>query len=414
MALRDQMLAGEPIIGVYGPLPGLTRAAVVAAVTKLAANAPYGRLTWNYHQVNRQWNPHRSRLAEWCRTLVAPSIPATSNNVIQRALQQYRHVNAQAPLRFVVAGNYLVEVADHALGDGRAFVDRFAAVARLVAGREVDFTILHAPPTSRPTARAVRNTLWPPRRETMALWKTLLRSPASLANKLPSQQHIPWQPSPAVQYAYLPPAVHHALRSSVKSGRQPATMASAYAVLLRRALRVAQVPLSPSQTVIFDLRRYLPPGSGPVTGNFIAGPQLSGDALDDPRQLSTILQHWIRTGYPLAAVVMGIARHRLTTALPKTTAPQSPHANLVFSSLTMEPELPSVSKNGDAAHGIYALCSPSTDPETITIVVTSANDALHITATFHDNVFSSQAIGDALEWATADPMGLLASRGTRR
>lgn len=414
MALRDQMLAGEPIIGIYGPLAGITRSAVVAAVHKIAANAPHAHLDRSYDPTSWQWRQHSKLLDPWCQSLVAPSIPATSDSVIECALTQYQDLSARTPLRFVVAGDYLIEVADHVLGDGRAFVDRFTAVARLAAGYEVDFGYFQASPVDRPVVRALRNLLWPPHREAAELFKTLLKPAAVTRRKQVAGSHAPWQPSPAVCYAYSPTPVQTALRTNIKSSSHPATMASAHAVILRRALMAADVPLYPWQTVVIDLRRYLPPGSGPVVGNFISGPIMSGDILDDPERLSHILQQWIHAGYPLAALVAGLARQRFARASPITTAPIFPRANLVFSSLTSDPELPPVSKNGDSPPGIYALCSPSTDPEKVNFMVTATSGALHITASFHDNVFDTDAIGRALELAAQDPVGLLASGSTRR
>ncbi|MEO7126868.1 MAG: hypothetical protein ABI382_06590 [Nakamurella sp.] len=186
-------------------------------------------------------------------------------------------------------------------------------------------------------------------------------------------------------------------------------MSSAHLVVLRRAFEMAGTAIRPELTVIFDVRRYLPRGSGQINGNFITGLSIPNGSLGEPRQVSLAIRAQTHSGRALAALLAGVllhwtrARHNSLSCI----APRNAQARLMFSSLGISRALQELPWKTDVGHRICAFITEPARPEHVTVVLIMVGGVVHLTASFHSNVFDEDAVRQALALAASDPLWLL-------
>ncbi|MEO9011379.1 MAG: hypothetical protein ABI382_13490 [Nakamurella sp.] len=402
------MLQDQPVIAVVGPFAGLQRRAVVAAVRRVAKAAPHMRIALSRTTLGRRWRHNDNRLDEWWDGLVTCVPPATCDTIEEIAIQQNSVISVDHPLHFVVAGEYLIIVRDHCLGDGKVLVDLLGAVVNIAMGgtEDPDWSTLRLEPL--PLLRAVR--------------ATFLRSPQTcrallVARRLDSggeaitenRDLTAWSPKLAVVYAVSPVTVQRRLRKWARSTDDAVTVSSALLVALRRAFDTCGVTPEPEQSVIYDIRRYLPNGSGVVNGNFITGLTISGSAVDDPAQVGGAMQTHVDSGRPLAALVAGVLRHwgRRCPMKSIVNVPRNPQAHLVFNNMGTLRTLQRLPWSQDADHRKCMFAVEPAGPEHVTVTLATVAGALHLSASFHANVFDVNDVRHALALAATNPLMLL-------
>ncbi|MEO7126869.1 MAG: hypothetical protein ABI382_06595 [Nakamurella sp.] len=196
-------------MGVVGPIAGLARDGVVAAVRRIADIGPRTRVAVSFVSGSRRWQHHDDCLDSWCDDLVIDVSPATPDAIVGIAAQQVLTVSPQHPLRFVVAGDYLIEVGHHAPEDGKQHLELLITVANLATGSAEDLHMFKSSLERLPLWKAVRATFINSPRTCRALFATrrletpLRWSAPSSAISVRGAQDLPWPTRPLLRLSSL-------------------------------------------------------------------------------------------------------------------------------------------------------------------------------------------------------------------
>lgn len=413
MCWRDDIVRGQPVMGVFGPLAGLDTASLASGVRTLAERRPSSRMAWSY--VGHHWIRHEADLDRRCDAIVHAAEPPTRQALLPTALAFVPTVSPRRPIRLILAGPYLIQVADHALGDADSIIKRVSTIASLALG-EQDIAWFRTARTPFPLTRALFETFVRNPHTTLRMLEA--RRAANRAYQRPSGQTAPgrthpWTPQRSMVHAASPRPVQKRMRQWMRDAGTMTTLASTYAVLMYRAFVAAGIDTRSEETVLVDLRRYLPRGSGEVQGNFLTGIVLPDLDTADPDSAGRFLHQVLSTGRPLASLAAGelIYRRRTGPVNHPTTAPSRPHANLVFSNIGLSRGLQSLPWTGPPEDRICALMGDPLRPEQVTIQLAILHGVVHMTASFHDNVFDRTAVEQAVQTVADDPFPLLGLTG---
>jgi hypothetical protein len=413
MTLRDQLLRGEPVVGIVGPVAVPDRAAFVRALHTLALCGPHTRIGLGFNLDGKNWRYDSSTLAQWCEEIVVSVPPVTAETVVGVANRQAWLLDAEHPLRFALAGDYVIQVNDHALGDGVLFVDRIAAVIRMANGAAELPVWATRVPTTHPLRRAVTSTFLRHRRAVPALLANR-RSEQVDVTARPSSDTEPWRPDMAVLVASIAPDRISAIKRWSAAVDPTMSLSSALMIVVRRALEAAAVPLARDTSVIYNLRRYLPADASDVSGNFIAGLPLRVRDPNDVRAVAAMMRGQIDTGRPLAALVVGVVRAAIF-GVPLTLwrrVSTEPRMNLLFNNLGRAAPFEALPWLVEPAERSCVIVTRPGDPEEVIALVAMVDGVLHVTVTFHGNVFDVDRVGQALRLLETDPVALLSPSDT--
>jgi hypothetical protein len=218
---------------------------------------------------------------------------------------------------------------------------------------------------------------------------------------------LPWTPSPRAVYRRTSPETFEALRLWRKEHAPGAGSAPVAFAVLHAALRRQGFDPKRNQLVLFDARRYLPPGAE-VRGNFAVGLDLSVSPPYAPADYAAALERPGTAGRPLTAMVAGMALRPLLSRMPQTTtAPLRPHPYLAFSHVGRPLNITRMPWTGPVHERVYCGLLEPAGPEGITFAITEVSNGLQVTASFHEGVTDARLIERALDAATADPLSLL-------
>jgi hypothetical protein len=408
MTLRDRLLRGDPVVGVLGPMRVPPRDAIVRAVREIAQAGPHTRVALGFDADGRSWHAATDDLDAWCEEIVV-SVPAPAvDDIVAFANRQAWLLDAHHPLRIILAGDYVVQVNDHALGDGVLFVERLAAIISLAAGATVVPDWLATVPERFPLRRAVRHTLG--NRRALAALLSERRDDQVRARAYPAADEgpvRPWRPDMGIVVTRVPAPRMSEFRAAVQG--TSATLTSALIVVMRRALRAEEIALARDTSVIYNLRRYLPDGTATVDGNFVSGLPIRAHDPDDPVSVAAVMREQIASARPLAALVVGVVKATVV-GLPSRlwqVVTETPAAHLMFNNLGKAEAfdgLPWTTSPGDRTS---AIINRPGGPADLSVLVVMVAGVLHVTASFHSNVLDEAAVQRAFDRFAADPVGLL-------
>jgi hypothetical protein len=408
MTLRDQLLRGDPVVGVLGPMHLPPREDIVRAVRTVAAAGPHTRVALGFAADAKYWHIDPTNLEEWCEEIVVSVPPVNADAIVALANRQAWLLDAQHPLRIILAGDYIIQVNDHALGDGVLFVDRLATIISLATGvRTLPYWVSTAP-APNPLRRAVRHTL--AHRGAIAALTAERRADRAHARAHPGRSTgVPreWRPDLSIVATRVAATRMAAFKSAARGSA--ATLSASLIVALRSALRSEDVPLSRDAMVIYNLRRYLPEGENVVSGNFVSGLLVRAANPDDAESLSDAMRVQIESARPLAALVVGVVKAGLVGVPSRLwrSVGDRPSANLVFNNLGRAEAFDGLPWTASPDDRTCAIITRPGSPEDVTILMVMVAGVLHVTASFHANVLNEEAVNRALARFAADPVALL-------
>jgi hypothetical protein len=408
MTLRDQLLRGEAVIGIVGPVDVPDRAAFVKALHTLALCGPQTRIGLGFDLDGKSWRYDPGSLAQWCDDIVVTVPPVTADSVVAVASRQAWLLDAEHPLRFALAGDYVIQVNDHALGDGVLFVDRLAAVIRMASGEtELPVWATRVPARS-PLRAAVTSTFLRGNGAIGALFANR-RAEGRSAAALTTRDSVVWRPDIAVLASTISAQRMAEIKQWNAAVDPTLSISAALIVGVRRALEAAAVPLRRDTVVIYNLRRYLPADACDVDGNFIAGLPVRVEDPHDVRAVAAGMAGQIASGRPLAALTIGVVRAAIfgvpLTLWRRVTA--RPQMELVFNNLGRAKPLESLPWRVPPAERTCVIVTRPDGPEEAIALVAMVDGVLHVTVTFHRNVFDVEQVQDALRLLESDPVALL-------
>ena len=322
----DRLAASWHVLSRLGPLELPSRAALVEALRRVAALGPDARVGllpgrpghWTWDAASLDSAVQRMVVVDETGDLGRLDAPAAL-----AALADL--VDPTLPVQFVLSGQHLLAVYDHAVVDARFTAALPGALIDLAAGGPVPewLTVVGArhPLVSALVATFVRH----PRR----LAALVASRAASRGGGLPAVPRVDAArdvpvagTGPAPSESASGPAPHRvavvraegtadayrALRRRLREADPAPSFAAAVLVMLRRALLDEGVDLDPLSDVVYDVRQWLD-GDDQVPGNFVTALPIGGGL--DALAVERALRATVSSGRPLAALAIGAAREVL-------------------------------------------------------------------------------------------------------
>jgi hypothetical protein len=404
----DRMSGRERLVFVAGPMAVPPRQQLVDNLLAAAELGPQSRVGLQLNEAGDTWTYDRAGLREWCEGLVAEIPPITDNDVVDVLRERIRDDATPPPFQLTIAGDFIVLRMTHLLGDINILFALFD-IAIAAPGRAFPSWLLK-PEATAPLSLAVRETFGKnPLRVAKVLQSQRSRLGATPGARTRSSAVVPWQRHAERAYSRGTIQAARDLKSWVRTTPGSVTLATALLVAVRRALVAEGIPVRGESSLIYDSRRYLP--DGVVTnGNFIAGLPVPAGLSDDPRQIAQIVKDNVDAASPLAAMLVGALRSRLTGrrfAKPPTTVAATPAAHVVLTNLGVRRELDTAPWLVGKGEEQFAHWAEPSAPDDLVIGVLQLRGALQVTAFFHGNVFDAERVQAALDRAIGDPVSLL-------
>ncbi|GAB2456991.1 hypothetical protein GCM10027029_18610 [Conyzicola lurida] len=434
----DRMSGRERLVFVAGPMSVPPRQQLVDNLLAAAELGPQSRVGLQLNEAGDTWTYDRAGLREWCEGLVVEIPPITEDQVVDVLRDRIRDDATPPPFQLTIAGDFIVLRMTHLLGDINILFALFD-IAIAAPGREFPSWLLK-PEATAPLSLAVRETfgknplrvakvLQSQRSRLGATSFGTTRRGATPLGAVPlgtarfdttrfdttpeartqSSAVVPWQRHADLAYSRGTIQAARDLKSWVRTTPGSVTLATALLVAVRRALVAEGIPVRGESSLIYDSRRYLP--DGVVTnGNFIAGLPVPAGLSDDPRQIAQIVKDNVDAASPLAAMLVGALRSRLTGrrfAKPPTTVAAAPAAHVVLTNLGVRRELDTAPWLVGKGEEQFAHWAEPSAPDDLVIGVLQLRGALQVTAFFHGNVFDAERVQAALDRAIGDPVSLL-------
>ena len=456
MARRDRLVRGQVIVGVVGPIVAPDAVDLVDALRHRLGDGRDPRLGFGFAEDGKSWSINDHEPAEWCAEMVVSIPPETPESILAIAARQIWRVDTEHPVRFVLCGDYVIQVADQALGDGVEFLRRMSDVLALATGGAAATARNGMQPTVTPSIAALRSAAQrPTAQRTAALRKsgrrpTLLRPGAELRYPLlavlrasastprvstagrtpgrsPSRRLTPdvprsvsrekslWHPDVVVAAASAPRIAITRLRDWAQTRREPVTFSAVVSALLHRAFGRTGVPLASDVAVVVNLRRYLDPERGDVAGNFFSTLRLRVSDPGAPEQVSRAIRSAVNSTRParaLLATVIGRELFGPQERFPREI-PAEPRARLVVNNLGDSRALDGLDWKAPPEGRLCACLIRPERAEDIVLVVLGLADALHVSASFHGTTFAHEQVQRALELALHDPLTVLGDESER-
>jgi hypothetical protein len=391
---RDRPWVDAYVTVLVGPFEMPSIDALRGAVTVLAERYPDSRLSWSLDPANRHWRNDRT-----AQSIVSEQPWDDSVKLDVRLDAMASDQSLDPPLTLIRYPNAIGLKMSHAVGDGRLFLTVIAAVLHTAfSGEVVDWPVQSA--GRSPLARAAFHTFG----RHPALVAAAIRDRFPRPVPEPPRAVLPWTPSRRTGHATMP---RERADEFFAWGKKIAPRASRFALevaLILRALEKAGIDISTDVRVIVDLRRYL--GWRYIDGNFIAGVPMLISSRMSPEEISSNIKATNMSGRPLAGTLLTSTRGGIAAHAPTSVDPEA-RPQVTFSNMgNSPPEIDSLPFLPDLAT-VYAASVPPAGPMGLTVLTGENARVMSINLTFHDNVVDPVLVGEALNLATSDPIGLL-------
>ncbi|QXQ15224.1 hypothetical protein [Skermania piniformis] len=399
----DLLMSGTRFVLVCGPLGPWRADQARAALGRLAAAGRQTRLGLRPDAGTVRWHTDPVLApGSVCEVPPAESVADTA-----ALLQRLRREPADLPFRLILAGRQVILDVDHMLGDGQYYLNMVAALERLIRTGELPAWAT-TPPTPHPLPRA----LWhwfgrhPSRLRALPVARSALKGTAAPNAAAPVSAQRPWTPSVAVVITRQSAALADAVRRWRTEHAPGASSAMLAAVMIRRALTEAGIPVADPASIAVDCRRYAPPGSV-ISGNFVLGLTAALPPSADPVERSAALRAACAAGYPLAWLGFGagMIRLRRRRPAPPDTVSVTPRAQMIYTDLGHAPQF-ATAHWAPGEQMLAGLLDPA-GPEAVSVLGSGVGAERSYSISFHDNVFDRAAVERAVAVIGTDPVGLL-------
>ncbi|UXA20216.1 hypothetical protein [Mycobacterium sp. SMC-4] len=313
-------------------------------------------------------------------------------------------------LRVLSAGDHLVIDFSHGLGE-IPLLDLLISV--LLGASDCADDTLWAPyrHTVPPLAAAAVGAIVLAPHRLLPMWRQRRRSGVIAATTPPGSVAV--MPSTATRVARIPADAVDELRRRRNATMPGVSLFAVYTCALYQALIDEGFDVEPTVTVPVDVRRYLPARSGTL-GSFSAGLRFPLDSRTAPATLHDELSAAARTARPVANLLIGSLKSRVTPRSGHSdvwTAPARPRVQLLHSNIGQVPR--SAWGFSDPAQARVLVASDPAGPCGVTVSTTSVLGTSWLTAEFHDGLFDANRVGAALATVLDRAEALLQSPSRR-
>jgi hypothetical protein len=396
MARPDRLVRGHITANAIGPLTMPDRAAIVDALVTIAATGPGARVGLQFGVDETSWRYDRTQLRAVCEAMVVVGKPLAADTIAEQLGRLADEMDLTIPLTWVIAGDYLVQLYEHSIGDGLLMLGLPEAVFAVAGGSSVP-DWLAAAPVRNAVASAFLHTFG----RHPAQVRSLLQSRTGTTSGTTAGAETVWEPDYAIAFSRGDASGNRSIREWSKSRGGRVSFTAAVMSLLGTALRAGGIAVSDDSTLVVDVRRYLPEGTV-HTGNLITGIPLSGIDVADPVAIEAQIGRMLESGRPAASLAAGVAKHlagRREEALPVTRAVPA-RAQVVMSNMGVSVALSNLPWRTASGEGDVLFTNRPIGPQEIGILAAVVGGNLHLTATFHANVFDRDAVNTALGLVT--------------
>jgi hypothetical protein len=443
MSRRDRLVRGQVIVGVVGPIDAPDASDLTDALRQLVMDGYDPRVGYGFAEDGKNWSINDHTPADWCEEMVVSIPSATPETILAVAARQVWRVDTEHPVRFVLSGDYVIQVADQAIGDGVEFLRRMSdvlglatgvapvaprptgsprfpllAVLRASAGRPhhvlsglVDRATRRtsaAVGTASPGTTAAHGITGTPRASTVPRYSVLRPLPRRRVRR-----KTLWHPDVVVAAASTHHTVVTRLRRWAQASTEPTTFSAVLSALLRRAFERSGVPLAEHTAIVVDLRRFLHADQHEVAGNFFSTVRLRVSDPGNPAQVSRAIESAVTSTRParaLLATVLGRELFGMPERFPREIRAE-PRARLVVNNLGESRALDSLAWKAPPEARLCACLIRPERAEDIVLVVLTLAEALHVSASFHGTTFAQEQVQLALDLALGDSLALLDDSG---
>ena len=394
----DRLNRGFTIVSLIGPLELPSREQFVDALYRVAILGPQARVGLRFGPRRDTWSYREDDLAEWCDRLVTTTDEAPQG-LVEKTMTRLGAA-ADAPVRFVLAGDHILTIFDPALGDGPLLELLPASIVEIARGVEIP-EIFFAARVRGALAAAVGETYL--RRPLAVIQAVRARADhrRSRTARLPDSSSA-YAPAPSHHYARSSPQQLRELKRLASSASTPASLTSLLLSLLRRSLEAHGLDVAREASLVVDGRRYLPKAYESL-GNLITGMPIRFGGPDEAASLDAQTKRMLDSSWPLATLMLGaLQAGRPTVAQPRPlTAPVrvSLSSPGISWRLTGLPWLTSTER--------IAIFAASPVPERqISVSAVVVGHQLHVTASFNESSLDGDAVRSAIDALVHSPVSL--------
>lgn len=335
--------------------------------------------------------------------------PATDRDGLDEVVTRFaRETLGRGPFLAATAGDYLLLSINHGWGDARLAI----RLNELFTRGEVEVA-----PTARklPLATAVTQFFGKNREMFKQVVKSRLPGAASAAPEIPVVSAEPtgqqlWSRSPRMVSASVDVSVIDDIRRRRKTSGSKASVSSFLFAAAMRELQQAGIARHPGVNILFDCRRYLDGVTDPleVNANFVSAVEFPFPDVPTPEDVHANIRAAADSGRPLLSATMTsaivgarVARHQAPSVAVAVEVPA--RARLGYSDPGLVP-FPESVWTGDVSQRFFNTLSEPAEPDGLMITFLQAGGGLHVTASFHDNVFDAAAMREAVERVARNPL----------
>lgn len=412
IAWTDRQWVGMETGGVAGPLVVPSVADLRSAFVEVASLGERTRLGYTFNSERTKWRFDPSRLADLAQSVITERDadeldPTASESEVFAAIDELLEAGTLAgttALRYVRSGSLLMYQHDHSIGDAQALLNLTSVLTHVATTGQLPKWVseeLHP----QPVRTAFANTFGPGRRSlTKLVAQRLTHPPVRPVSKTEVGPLTEWAP----KLSSVTTLFSRQSWQQVKTWRQAhapeASMASIYAVMMRRALVKAEFALTADTKILYDCRRHLPRGVH-LRGNFVVG--FSQELADDPAIAGDQIAETASSGRVLMTLATSAAKNLLRSPAPRVSSVAAdPEMEVAFVFAPRSREIEVLPWQRPDLHAFGAL-STTSGPTEITLSMMILAGRLAATWSFHSNVVPESRIREATRLMEEDPLGLL-------
>lgn len=391
--VRDRVLAGNSMSLAVGPLAGLSRQKVVDAVYAVAREGKQHRVGLLYTKDSRTLAWDERLLRETAEGMVE-EVPAMSQEEITALCVKEANRRGATPLRFVISGDYIIEVIDHVVFDATETFQAFKSVIQK----------LQDPEAKLDERKFVPNPTW------SAFWSTFRTDRQKILSALNARKCTLYPAAPAGVERKIERQDELVLSvMSVENAREVQKSARANGGSLNSVLLAALVNRIAAEGIPFsavrtthNLRQWLPENSA-ATGNFIAAQHVNGST---PAEIATQIELSKVTAAPLLAGTIGAVRNVLSGGKAHEVDPKATHdgrMQLTFSGLGVVRTLETLPWKNKEDHFYVGFTKPGPGGE-LTINAVKMKNKVFLSGSYNSAAYPAALMQQIFDDVAAEPI----------
>ena len=390
--VRDRVLAGNSMSFAVGPLVSLSRQKVVDAVYAVALEGKQHRVGLMYGEDAKSLLWDERLLRQIAEDMVEEVAPLSQEEIAQLCVKEANR-KGSTPLRFVVSGDYIIEVIDHIVFDATETFQVFKSVIQK----------LQEPAAALDERKLEPNPIW------SAFWNTFRMDRQKLRAALSARKASLYPSAPAGQIREIERkdglvlsvmSVENA-REVQKSARSSGgSLNSVLLAALVNRISAEGIPFSAVRTT-HNLRQWLP-NNAAAAGNFIAAQHVNGST---SAEIAKQIELSKTTAAPLLAGTLGAVRN-IISGTKNDISPKAIYdgrMQLTFSGLGVVRTLETLPWKSKEEHFYVGFTKPGPGGE-LTINAVKMKNKVYISGSYNAAAYPPLLMQQIFDDVAAEPI----------